>query len=192
MFDEAYGLLVAVRRRDRPAADRELEGLRARGLLCAETERRAVTWVLLYWELQDALDLLNDWALPFSCHRNYLVAYFFEVGDAEKLAFMRRMGGFEEREFLADAVRGGNLAAVQRVLPQHRESVRIHTGEWISFERLLEIAEECSPPVWSYLKSIDPAEHMSDPEQLSEHELLYGENEMLSDYSSDEPYQHWW
>lgn len=191
-MEGSYELLHSVRCGDRARVDAEIERLRLRGMFGAGAQRMLVTWLMLYWELQPALDVLNEWDVPFVCNRKYVLAHLFEDNEVEKLRFMRQMGAVDEREFLVDVVRGGDLALVQRLVPEFRESFRIHTGEWISFERLLEVAEERGGAVWQHLKELDEAAHPSDHEEMSADELLYGENEMLSDYNSDEPYQHWW
>lgn len=188
-----YELLHAVRCGSRSRVDTEIEKLRSRGAFGEDTRRELVTWLLLYWELRDTLALLNDWNIYFSCNRSYVLAHLFEENEVEKLDFLRQMIRFEERDFIVDIVRGGDLALVQKLVPAYRESFRIYTGEWITFERLIDVAEENGGPVWQYLKELHEVAHPSDSEPLDSEELLYGENEMLSEYtSSDEPYQHWW
>lgn len=187
----SYPLLQSIRYGDRKQVDIEIKGLKVRGEF-ERVQREVVSWLLLYWEMQDVLDVLNDWNIPFTCNKKYVLSHFFEQNDVEKLQFMRRMSDVNDSEYIVDIVRGGNLALVQKLVPEFRESFRIHTGEWITFERLLEIADESGGPVWQYLKELDEEAHPSDHEPMSADELLYGENEMLSEYDSDEPYQHWW
>lgn len=147
---------------------------------------------LLYWHLDDTLLLLHSYNLPFEVS-NYVIAALYEQNEYDKIKFVQTMVRYDEAEFLADIVRGGNARLLQQLVPEYRPSFRLHTGEYLPFSRLLEIAEECGGEVWEHLAAIDEEQLESEPEPLGEEELLYGENEVLdSEEEANEPYYWWW
>lgn len=154
--------------------------------------KEIISRCLLYWHLDDCLLFMHSYSLPFSFNLSYVLSVLYEEQEYSKIQFIKSMTRYNEAEFLPDIVRSGNVALVQQLVPEYRQSFLIHTGEHMQYSRLLEIAEEVGGAVWEHLKSLDIEEEQTDTEPLNEEELLYGENEMLEDSEEDAHEPYYW